>query len=52
MSEMFNEYEMEPFDAILAEDYSLMLHEMFDDCPHDIGIQLAIMAEKVYKGEL
>ena len=46
MSEKFNEWG--GFDSILAEEFSLYMHELWEDCPHDIGIKLARIAEEVY----
>ena len=50
MSETLCEYG--GFDCILAEEFSLYMHKIWPECPHDIGIRLAMIAEEVLKDEL
>jgi hypothetical protein len=43
--------EQSKFDPILAENFSLMIHSLCGQCPHDIGITLAVMAHSFYMKE-
>ena len=35
------------FDCILAEEFSIYIHSIWPECPHDIGIKLAQLANTI-----
>lgn len=44
-------HEEEGFDAGLAAELSIIAHANCVDCPHDIGIILALQVKNFYKDE-
>lgn len=51
MSEKMAEYITKPFDPILAEEISIMVHKECTCRNHDIGIRLAQLAHEFYSEE-